>query len=239
MQSNLGGFTQPTSELFEILYSSPFLEGSSSPSPSLESIKYGSNKIWGSWWWLLWVIAAVILWRSIRLFGERRNIMYSCFNAMENGFSGMGTLLLVLSLLLVNNGANVVFIAIAAISFVFFLGKWNIGGVWAALGGLLLVVFAICNPGRIELWLLAVIIQTASLTGCLPSKLSTDVQSEKQMLQAVFLGMMAASLFTGAVWLLNIPLLPAWSVIFLARLPGIWQYAHIGVYYNNTKQHTG
>jgi hypothetical protein len=141
---------------------------------------------------------------------------------VENGFSGMGAFLLILSLLLINNGANALFIAITAISFVFFLATWNIGGVWVALGGLILLLIAICIPGRIKLYLHAVMIQTAGLTGRLPSAAANDIRSEQQMLHAVFAGMMAASLFICAVWLFNMPLLLAWAVIFAARIPGIW-----------------
>ena len=235
LQNTLGGYSNATSEMLAILYASPLWNSSTTPYPALEDIKYGNNKLTGSWWWIAIGIAAVFLWRILRLFGERRNIMYSCFNAVENGFSGMGTFLLILSIMLVNSGAHALFLAVAAMSFAFFLAKWNIGGVWAALIGLILLLAAISDPDWIGLGLIAVMIQTMSLTGRMPSAISGDIRSQKQMLHAVFLGMMAASLFISAVWLAKIPLLLAWAMIFAARVPGIWQYGRIGVYYSKLK----
>ena len=236
MQDKLNHFPGLNSAMFEIIYSNKDWGEKHPETGNPPALKLGGNLFCGSWWWLLAGAAAAILWRVIRLFGERRNIMYSYFNAIENGFSGMGVFLLSLALLLIHNGAYTLFLAIAAISFAFFYLKYKFLGVWAAAAGALILLIVFFNHGAYNFLLVLIMLQAIALTGAMPSINPTDVHAERQLLNAVFMGMMFAAWLISAVWLFNIPLLPVWGLFLLARLPGIWQYSRKGVYYNNVKQ---
>ncbi|MBO5924283.1 MAG: hypothetical protein J6Q81_07190, partial [Lentisphaeria bacterium] len=235
MQKLLNDSTGINSEMFEVIYSGSNWIEKNPESGSIEVVKYGFNPLWGSWWWFWAAVAAAVLWRLIRLFGERRDIMYSYFNAIENGFSGMGVFVLALSLLLVHSGAYTLFLAVAAISFAFFFGKFPCGGVWGATVGVLLIMLLFFNHGAYNFLLIIIMLQTITLTGAMPSLNTADPHSERLLLCATFTGMMLASWLIAALWIFNIPLLPIWGLFLLARVPGIWQYSHKSVYYNKTK----
>ena len=158
--------------------------------------------------------------------------MYACFNAIENGFSGMGTFLLILSLLLVNNGSPILFLAILSISFVLFLSKNKAGGVWVSLAGLLILLWMICSNSNGALYEVIILLQTVLLTGAMASAISTDHQQERKLLGGVFLGMLLGAVAITVFWLNNIPVLLMWAMFFAARVPGIWQYGRKRVYYS-------
>ena len=222
-----------SADMFEVLYFNRNLWGKSPALPTLPQVHYGSNKILGSWWWCFFGIAAAVLWRIIRLFGERRNIMYGWFNAVENGFSGMGTFLLIMAILLLHNGATLLLLMALSISIVLFNGKWSAGGVWCSLAGLLLLGIMLGVDYSNTIILALIMVQSVLLTGTVPALTSDNVHQQQQMLSGVFLGLLLASLALAAVWFFNIPLLVIWCLIFAARVPGIWQYARKSVYYRN------
>ena len=222
-----------SADMFEVLYFNRSLWGKSPAPSTLPQVHYGNNKILGSWWWCFIGIATAVLWRIIRLFGERRNTMYGWFNAVENGFSGMGTFLLILAILLLHNGATLLLLMALSISFVLINGKWSAGGVWCSLAGLLLlgIMLGVDCPNTIVLIL--IMVQSVFLTGAVPALTSDNVPQQQQMLSGVFLGMLLSSLILAAVWIFEIPLLLIWGLIFASRVPGIWQYARKSVYYRN------
>ena len=82
-----------------------------------------------------------------------------------------------------------------------------------------------------NLWLILLMLQAIALTGAIPSAIAQNTAAERKLQCAVFLGMMLASLSVAAVWIFNMPLLLIWGMIFIARLPGIWQYSRKRVYY--------
>ncbi len=235
MQQTFSSSANINPEMFEIVYSNSEWLKDYPAAGSEEHIAYGTNQLCGSWWWWLFGAAAAVVWRVIRLFGERRSTMYSCFNAIENGFSGMGVFLLSLSLLLVYSGAYTIFLASAAGTFVFLLTKWKCGGIWAAVTGLLVLPVFLCNDSY-NFLMVIIMLQAVALTGAMPSLQPAAVGTERQLLCAVFLGMLFAGWLIAVLWLGNIPLLPVWGLFLLARLPGIWQYGRKSVYYSNNDQ---
>ena len=220
-----------SADMIEVIFSNRNLWGHT-PVPAYKPApSYGSNTLLGSWWWILIGLGAATVWRIIRLFSERRNTMYAYFNAVENGFSGMGTFLLILSLLLVNNGATMLFLAMLTTAFALFLSKNKFGGVWASLAGLLLLLWIIISNINGSLYEMIILLQAVLLTGAMASVNSPDCRTERKMLCGVFLGMLLGALAITVFWLYNIPILLIWAMIFAARVPGIWQYARKSVYY--------
>ena len=146
----------------------------------------------------------------------------------------MGVFLLVLSLLLVNTGMPVLFTALAAVTFCFYLSKWQAGGIWFAIAGILLIALATLTEEK--LFLIIVMLQASFLTGALPAKAAQDINMERQLQCSVFLGMLLASMAITAVWMLDVPLLLIWAMLLAARVPGIWQYSAKGVYYGKNRR---
>jgi|GEM_PF-7064733 len=222
-----------SADMFEIIYSNRNL-WEQIPSPEQKTApRYGNNQLLGSWWWLLTGIGIAVLWRIIRLFGERRNMMYACFNAVENGFSGMGTFLLILSLLLINNGSSVLFLAMLSTIFILFLSNWKAGGVWLSLAGLSAILWIFNSSGNNTLLAVIILCQTILLTGAMPSINTPDKTIGRQKLCWVFLGMLLGACAVTVCWLYNVPFLLMWAMIFAARVPGIWQYSKKSVYYKD------
>lgn len=208
-------------DLFKGFYPAP---------PPVENITCGLNRWLGAWWWFGVVAGIALIWRIVRLFGERRNIMYAYFNCVESGFSGVGVLLLCLGLLLINCGMWYLLLAALSLLFCGSLCKWNGGGVYMAIAGLLLIPF-IAQQTMVWHWLLVIAaFQAMCCTGCAPVVKNISVQDERKLYQALYLGGLIAAIIMLAVWNWNIPLWAVWGLLLIARVPGIWQNQHKSVY---------
>ncbi len=190
-----------------------------------ENFQWGSNRWLGQWWWILSAVAIVLLWRIFRLFGERRNIMYTYFNTVENGFGAMGIFLLSLSLIMLYTGAFNLVIAAAALTAVAVWTRFSAGGAWGAIMGALLVPLAVAGSNLYCFWLLPVMVQAMGSAGWLPfAAKSSDIQERRKLLEALHIGFMMAAMAMLAVWWFNVPLLFIWAIFTASRIPGIWQY---------------
>lgn len=198
--------------------------------PTPAAISWGNNSLYKPWWVFLLLAGVVLLWRFLRLFGERRNIMYSWWNSVENGFAGMGVFLLAAGLLLTEYGFYALAPAVLSLVFVFTLIKYPAGGVWLNLLGFILLLAVLVGWHWGIFLLVPILIQTMLFTGNSYPRGEFSVAGQKSLLAGTYLGMVLAALFMAAVWCWAIPLLAAWGIFFAARLPGIWQTANKGVY---------
>ena len=188
-----------------------------------EKIQWGGNRWFCAWWWCLIAAGVVILWRFFRLFGERRNIMYSYFNTIETGFGSMGIFLLALALLLTYTGAFILVIAVAALTCGLLLTRFSAGGVWLAIPGALSVPLLVMGSNAGCFWLLPVMAQAVCSAGYQIFAPAGNMVERRKLLEAWHIGFMLAAAAMLAVWLWNIPLLFIWAIFSAARIPGIWQ----------------
>lgn len=211
--------------MYSALTRSQMLNVQDMPMLSLENLQWGSNRWLGEWWWALAAIAIVILWRIFRLFGERRNIMYTYFNTIENGLGAMGIFLLSLSLILLYTGAFELVIAVSALTAAGVLVRFAAGGAWTAVIGALLVPLAVAGSNLYCFWLLPIMFQAMCSAGWLPfAAKSIDIQERRKLLEALHIGFVLAAMAMLAVWWFNVPLLFIWAIFVASRIPGIWQY---------------
>lgn len=198
--------------------------------PASEKTTWGKNSLSKPWWVFLLLIGVVFVWRFLRLFGERRDIMYSWWNSVENGFAGMGLFLLAQGLLITQYGVFTLAPAVLSLLFVFILLKYPAGGVWGNLIGFFILLMMLCGASWPVYLLMPVMIQTMLFTGSSYPREDFSVDGQKSLTAATLLGMLLAALFMVAVWQWSMPLLAAWGIFLAARLPGIWQTANKRVY---------
>jgi hypothetical protein len=178
--------------------------------------------------WYLAALAGMLLWRMLRLAGERRNIMYSFWNSMENGFAGMGTLLLCIGLMIQYYGLPVLAAVIICMSFVLVLcrGKnsaWMSPVAVAAVPLLMLgeqYAWGVASAAVVQMY----------FTGTCQTYEYLSVPEQRKLLTAMFYGMFIAALLMLVVWLFNVPLIAAWAIFLAAKVPAIWQKSNKHVY---------
>ena len=212
-----------------MLYSNIYEERNATPAPETETLLLGNNRWFGSYWWFLAAAGLLILWRLIRLAGERRNIMYSFWNGMENGFAGMGTLLFGVGLLISCTGLPVAWsILLLVLAFLMSFRSWKFMGTSAALAAVAVIPAAVC----LECWYLlagAVFVQMC-FTGSWHSELAISTPERRKLLCAMFTGMLFAAVLNGAMWLWNVPYMVVWLIFLLSRVPVFWQKSNKHVY---------
>ena len=199
------------------------------PPPAAEDLRLGNNRWLGNWLWLLAAAALALVWRAIRLTGERRGIMYNFWNSMENGFAGLATVLLALGILQINCGIFALTAAVLSLLVILKAGHFRAGGVWASLIGLLILLIAAQGPINWHWLLIVVMIQTMFFTGVAMRSDKFSLPDRRNLTAGSMVGFVFAAAAMLAVWLLNVPLLVIWTLIFAARLPGIWQNKYMRV----------
>ncbi len=198
--------------------------------PDLQIFRWGHNQRYCSWTNVAAVLLLIVLWRIIRLFGERRNIMYNYWNSAENGFAGMGVFLLVLTLLVTRWGIYNLAIGLYIACLGIFWLRLPSGGVWGALAGLLLIAIAPAAGKWAPYLYLAAVAQNLLYSRHEAVNFEGTVRERLKLLNAFYLGMILAVLFMGMVWAFSLSLPLVWCLLLVARLPGIWQKKYNRVY---------
>jgi len=200
----------------------------------VEDLHLTGNKLYGKWWYLAATAVLVLLWRMIRLFGERRNIMYSYFNCIEQGYCAMGIFLFALGLAIIKIGLFSFFTALLALLFAASFSRSRLIGGWGLWCGLILMICAAWVPGGeyLRIWFLAAAMLLAMCSSAGAVKIFARTQQEERKLaSAISLGYLLAALTMLAVWFWQLPLLMIWGLLAVSGTSGIWQYRRGSVYY--------
>ena len=196
--------------------------------PEADILKYGNNLWFGHWWWYLAALAVMLLWRMLRLAGERRNIMYSFWNSMENGFAGMGTLLLCIGLMIQYYGLPVLAAVITSMSFALVLCRGRNNG-W--ISPVAVAAIPLLMLGEQYAWgVISAAVVHMYFTGSCQTYDHLSIPEQRKLLTAMFMGMFIAALLMSLVWLFNVPLIAAWAIFLAAKVPAIWQKSNKHVY---------
>lgn len=196
----------------------------------LENNLWVYNTNYGSWWYILLAGGVILLWRICRLAGERRNIMYSCWNSMENAFAAVIVFLLSLGGLTAECGCSSLLTAAAAVCMgAFLLAQWKIGGSAVLLCGLL-AVFWLQGESALAHWFL-LIVMAQSMFFCGSCAAGERPAVEKQKLACASAGgMFIASVVMMITWSYNLPLVLPGILAAAACVTGIWQNSVKRVY---------
>lgn len=235
LERNFNAVSGSEQPLLQGVYGSIFSSGENADffpdALPLENNQWGRNSIYGSWWYILLAAGGILLWRMFRLAGERRNIMYSYWNCMENGFSAMTAFLLSVGLLVTESGACSLLVAAAAVIMgAFSFARWHMGGSIGLLTGLLLMFFLKDASALAQWFLLAVMAQSMFFlnSGSVVGRWSL---AEKQKLSsAAGWGMMVAAVVMYSVWACDLPLILPWIWAAAACMGGILQNTFKRVY---------
>ena len=195
-----------------------------------ETPRWGGNSLFRPWWMFLVLAGIVSGWRFFRLFAERRNVMFTYLDCVENSFVGMSVFLLAMGLLIVQTG--IFYLAVALLGLIFFLSmcKCSAGGIWGCLLGMAALLPAVCGAQWGIFLLPVVMIQAALAVGAGYKSDSTAAGSERRLCRITLLGILAAAVFMLLVWGCKIPLLAVWAFLMALRLPVIWQTGDKRVY---------
>ena len=218
---------------YEALFSSNTMLPRFPEPPPAEELKLGNNRWQGKWWYLLAGAGLVMLWRMVRLFAERRNIMYSYWNALEHGYCAMGIFLLAMGLVIIHSGLFNFFTALMTLFFAAAFLKyhaWGFGGMLVALLGLLVLMQ--CSEWWSLLIACVIMLQTMLSGGGAGKMYSRSIAEERILNEAVFLGYFLAALSLAVVWYWQLPLLLIWGLLLTAVVGGILQNKRKRVYYN-------